>query len=80
MDLHQRERTARSENLMANDSDWVADVKRWYLASASSAAAAVAVAGDAPLSDYGVDLGYEAAHPSLQARHWPDADGITTDR
>lgn len=62
---------------MANDSDWVEDVKRWYLAGARS----VVVAGvDAPASDYGVDLGYEAAHPCLQACHWPDAAAITTDR
>ena len=63
---------------MANDADWVEDVKRWYLAGASSKAAARLVA--APPSDYGVDLGYEAAHPSLQARHWPDAAALTKDR
>ena len=73
----QRERSARSENLMANDGDWVEDVKRWYLAGGRPGAVAAA---DAPQSDYGVDLGYEAAHPSLQARHWPDAAVFTKDR
>ncbi len=63
---------------MADDGDWVADVKRWYRAGASSAA--VASVEDSPASDYGLDLGYEAAYPALQARHWPDADGLTTDR
>ncbi len=62
---------------MANDGDWVEDVKRWYLAGARSA---VVVAADSPQSDYGVDLGYEAAHPSLQACHWPGAAAFTTDR
>ncbi len=62
---------------MANDSDWVEDVKRWYLAGGRSGAGAAA---DAPQNDYGIDLGYEAAHPSLQARHWPDSAFLTTDR
>jgi len=62
---------------MANDGDWVEDVKRWYLAGGRSGAVA---ASDAPQSDYGVDLGYEAAHPSLQACHWPDAAAFTKDR
>ena len=77
MNVIQSERSARSENLMANDGDWVEDVKRWYLGGARSVAVGAA---EAPQSDYGVDLGYEAAHPSLQARHWPDAPAFTTDR
>jgi hypothetical protein len=57
---------------MANDAQWVEDVKRWYL---SGAAGAPSEAGD----DDDVALGYEAAHPALQARHWPDVP-LTTDR
>jgi hypothetical protein len=61
---------------MANDEEWVEDVKRWYLAGARSAANASASAAD---RDDDVALGYEAADPALQARHWPDAPA-TTDR
>ena len=53
---------------MAIDSDWVADVKRWCLAEAHANASAAA-----PESDRDAELGYEAAHPALQSRHWPDA-------
>ena len=54
---------------MANDEEWVEDVKRWYLAGTRSSDAAAAAA--ASFDD--VALGYEAADPALQARHWPDA-------
>ena len=54
---------------MANDEEWVEDVRRWYLAGARSGEAAAA-AGD-PGDE--IALGYEAADPALQARHWPDA-------
>lgn len=50
---------------MANDADWVADVRRWYFSSQQPAAAPIE--SDAP------EIGYEAAHPALQSRHWPDA-------
>jgi hypothetical protein len=53
---------------MANDADWVADVRRWYLSGASTAQASAADSSDEPVA-----LGYEAAHPALQARNWPDA-------
>ena len=55
---------------MANDEEWVADVKRWCLGGTRSGAVA------APASDGSGDeiaLGYEAADPALQAHHWPDA-------
>ena len=55
---------------MAND-EWVEDVRRWYYGGTQPAADR-----DAELSAQGGDtaaLGYEAAHPALQARHWPDA-------
>jgi len=56
---------------MANDSDWVADVRRWYFSS-QQARAAVPVAKN---GDDSGDLGYEAAQPALQSRQWPDAPG-----
>lgn len=48
---------------MATDDDWIADVQRWCL----GARGGEAWQGDDDL------LGYEAALPALQARHWPDA-------
>ena len=54
---------------MADDSDWVEDVKRWYRAGVQSALLAEASTGDNADSA----IGYEAAHPALQARHWPEA-------
>jgi hypothetical protein len=53
---------------MANDADWVADVRRWYFSS--QAALPTAKEPDAAEA---IELGYEAAHPALQSRHWPDA-------
>jgi hypothetical protein len=54
--------------MMANDSDWVADVRRWYFSGQGPTAAA------SPDADPdGIALGYEAAHPALQSAHWPDA-------
>jgi hypothetical protein len=55
---------------MANDVEWVEDVKRWYLAGSRSAIGTLETAG-APADD--VALGYEAADPALLARSWPDA-------
>ena len=54
---------------MANDADWVADVRRWYLAGAQAKVAAATPADDTEAAE----LGYEAAYPTLQAHHWPDA-------
>ena len=51
---------------MANDADWVADVKRWYFSTQPAAPSA-------PVDDDSHEIGYEAAHPALQSRHWPDA-------
>lgn len=56
---------------MANDSDWVADVRRWVLAGQRDRAAP---AGAAEAAD-DLEIGYEAAHPALQSRHWLDAPG-----
>jgi Ni/Co efflux regulator RcnB len=52
---------------MSNDEQWLEDVHRWYYG------------GTAPETyrddPYPHDdaIGYEAAHPALQAQHWPDA-------
>jgi len=56
---------------MASDSDWVEDVRRWYRASTQAVGIQPAKGQDGAESDMAA-LGYEAAHPALQARHWPD--------
>jgi hypothetical protein len=53
---------------MTND-DWVEDVRRWYYGGNPPAAEA----DPEPGTPAPTELGYETAHPSLQARHWPDA-------
>jgi len=61
---------------MYNESDWVADIRRWCLAGAQAKAAASAPSADLnPDSD---NVGYEAADPALQSRHWPDAPNAPT--
>ncbi|CAN5884071.1 hypothetical protein BH11PSE8_BH11PSE8_18770 [soil metagenome] len=57
---------------MASDADWVEDVRRWYFSGAQNANPPVIAADDEADSEP-MELGYEAAHPALQARHWPDA-------
>jgi hypothetical protein len=56
------------ETIMANDADWVADVRRWYFSGQGRAAVQ-----SVPADDDTTDIGYEAAHPALQSHHWPDA-------
>jgi hypothetical protein len=59
---------APAEMIMANDADWVADVRRWYFAREQAKVEA------APVTDHDSEpMGYEAAQPILQSRHWPDA-------
>ena len=53
---------------MANDADWVSEVKRWYYASVQSAVPVAVPPETEPAA-----LGYEAAHPALEARRWPDS-------
>ena len=60
---------------MANDSDWVADVRRWVMSNAASAERAKVTAPD---HDTEV-LGYEAADPTLQAAHWPTTSGSVSE-
>ena len=59
-----------------NDTDWVEDVKRWYLAGAEAARSADIDSGESESAF----IGYEAAHPALQARHWPDAPLVAESR
>ena len=54
---------------MGSDAEWMDDVQRWYYGGPPPAADAESE-GEAQ-GDHA--LGYEAAHPALQARHWPDA-------
>jgi hypothetical protein len=61
---------------MTND-DWVEDVRRWYYGGNPPAAETDLDPG-APASASS-ELGYETAHPSLQARHWPDAPSPRAD-
>jgi len=51
-----------ASDMADNDTQWVEDVRRWVTAQTRSRE-------DADASQ----LGYEAADPALQARHWPDA-------
>jgi hypothetical protein len=60
---------ARAEAEMANDADWVADVRRWYFSTAQKPPVG-AVRDESELDS----LGYEAAHPALEARHWAETD------
>lgn len=58
---------------MANNADWVEDVRRWYFAGRSEASPKPTETSQGPAVDELAALGYEAAHPALQARNWPDA-------
>ena len=58
---------------MTNDADWVEDVKRWYLAGAAQSAGS----SEADTESESAFIGYEAAHPALQARNWPEAQGFS---
>ena len=58
---------------MTNDADWVEDVRRWCLAGSPAARSkSPAIPVEPETTDF-TALGYEAAHPALQARNWPDA-------
>jgi hypothetical protein len=58
---------------MANDTSWVNEVKRWYLASVQQNAPAAS-----PIEADIDELGYEAAQPSLESRLW-DIDSTYED-
>ena len=57
---------------MANDAQWVDDVRRWYFGGHPPAGELAADGSDA--SDE-LAIGYEAANPALQGCLWPD--GLT---
>lgn len=48
--------------------DWMADMRHW------AAHGPEATRPEGVTSEFD-ELGYEAANPPLQARHWPDASG-----
>jgi hypothetical protein len=50
-------------------------VKRWSLAGAASAGST-----DTNDESESAFIGYEAAHPALQARNWPEAQGFSDSR
>ena len=54
---------------MEHESDWVSDVRRWCLTASQAKLPTAALDGETESGE----LGYEAAHPMLQSRHWPDA-------
>jgi len=50
-----------ASDMAGDDTQWVEDVRRWVAAQSRS--------GDQADAS---ELGYEAADPALQARHWPE--------
>jgi hypothetical protein len=50
-----------ASDMAGDDAQWVEDVRRWVAAQSRSS-------DETDTSE----LGYEAADPALQARHWPD--------
>ena len=63
---------------MASDAEWVEDVKRWNQAGKRNPETGKLPMDAATASaDDGEALGYEAAHPALQAQNWPDAPAST---
>ncbi len=63
---------------MSNDEDWVADVRRWYFGGTEPEGDRWSQLSEAS-STYEAALGYEAANPTLQSRHWPDAPTVAND-
>lgn len=55
---------------MSSDAQWVEDVRRWV---AAQERAKEGGASSERADAFADELGYEAADPVLQARHWPDA-------
>ena len=75
-------RIAAERGTVMSDADWVEDVRRWYFSGRGANTTATATAPADGKAPAGVDaddaLGYEAADPVLQARHWPDAALVST--
>lgn len=64
---------SNGSRVMGNDADWVEDVRRWCLAGSPGMRAKPVTPNAEPESTDFASLGYEAAHPALQARNWPEA-------
>lgn len=63
---------------MAGDSEWVEEVRRWYLAGQPRAAGRDTPESPSSAGTYESDaIGYEAAHPELQSLTWPETSGAT---
>ena len=58
---------------MASDADWGEDVRRWCLSGGEIEGGYVAHSKPKAINDSSDAIGYEAAVPPLQSRHWPDA-------
>ena len=58
---------------MAGDADWVEDVRRWCRAGREVEGGYRAASTPEPMHGSSDAIGYEAALPTLQSRHWPDA-------
>ncbi|MEO6032386.1 MAG: hypothetical protein ABIP61_10880 [Burkholderiaceae bacterium] len=63
---------------MASDAQWVKDVQRWCGAGRRERNERAGSAHPTE-PDFTTELGYEAAHPALQAHHWPDATDTDAD-
>ena len=59
---------------MASETEWLDDVRRWYFGGTPPETDGVELDGSNP-----PEIGYEAAHPALVARHWPEAPAESTD-
>ena len=62
---------------MAIDADWVEEVRRWCLAGREVEGGYVTHPLPERATDSSDAIGYEAALPTLQSRHWPDAPAST---
>jgi hypothetical protein len=51
---------------MQDKDDWLDDVRRWYYGGNAPAGEISADESNSAMND----IGYETAHPALQARHW----------
>ncbi len=53
-----------------NDTDWLDDVRRWYFNGGNAKPTSATDALAPTVSADAADVGYEAAHPSLETTDW----------
>jgi hypothetical protein len=58
---------------MAADDAWVEEVRRWCLSGRRDTTAGCLPPAEDETQGEAEAVGYEAADPPLQARHWPDS-------